>query len=264
MPNEIDDLIAEISAGKRTEKGPYQPAKGEEAIFAAPEKKGMFDLTDPVMPFLMAMPKGLLETIGPLIPGYQQVAGEIPWRDPQGSLTKSIMDMAFIASGFATPGRGMAKSVMQKGGTSLRTALSEIGSELFGKGGVPATIERGPLPALGGGRFTRRPGETVDISDIARGIQKEVGIGAGAKQLAKRSVVPTEAPASSLAEQKLIETAAQKRLPQYAGPTAPRGIPQPYAPQTWRERTFPGSIQRAQDVIEDLFRESLRAKGMID
>lgn len=251
MPNEIDDLIAEAIAGKRTTKGTYKPAKGEEAIFAAPEKKGVFDLTDPVMPFLMAMPTSMAKVAASLlIPGYSQLTGETPWRDPQGSAVASLLDIANVVTGYATGGmgRGIAKASIPKGASSISKALEEIMASLGKRGGLPTgPVERG---------WTRRGA----VSPVSKGIQ-ELGTGEGAKQLVRGGI---EAPASSLAEQKLIETAAQKRLPQYAGPTAPRGIPQPYAPQTWRERTFPGTIKNAQDVIEDLFRESLRAKGMID
>lgn len=296
MPNEIDTAMDEIFAGKRIEKGPYKPKKGEEAIFAAPEK-------------------GLLDYLAPLLPFYRQFTGEIPWRDPE-----TAMEAIGWGMGGLMRGPGMAKAVLPKGASSVSKALTkffgghpgtteftdealrkagitgdlneliksgqlvrgergfrlpaeekssiskaleEIGSELFGKGGVPATIEKGPLPAAIERGFTRKAGETIETTGRVSRIPKK------------------------------LETTERKQLPRaegypgqrtsYAGPTArqtikqPRiekdpidilleraGFPQPPVPTTWRERTFPGSIKRAQDVIESLFRESLRAKGMID
>lgn len=207
MPNEIDDLIAQVS--EKPKKETYQPARGEEAIFAAPEKN-------------------LLDYLAPLLPFYSQFTGQTPWQSPE-----TAMEAIGWGSGGLMRGSGMVKGAIPKGSSSISKALSEIGSELFGKGGVPATIEKGSLPAAIERGFTHRPGETVNVASKRGRIPKELG------------------------------TAEPKQLPQYAGPTAP-AIPQPYAPQSWRERTFPGTMKNAQDVIEDLFRESLRAKGMID
>jgi hypothetical protein len=222
MPNEIDALFAQVA--EKPKKETYQPAKGEEAIFAAPKK-------------------GLLDYLAPLLPFYSQFTGQTPWQSPE-----TAMEAIGWGMGGLMRGGGMAKTAAPKGASSISKALEEIGAVFGKRGGLPTgPVERG---------WTRQG----EVSPISEGI-KQLKTGTGAQQLARGSI---EAPASSLAEQKLIETTAQKQLPQYAGPTAPRGIPQPYAPQSWRERTFPGTIQRAQDVIEDLFRESLRAKGMIE
>ena len=110
-------------------------------------------------------------------------------------------------------------------------------------GGLPAKIESGSLTSTGG-RFTHGPSDIIDISEaVSR----------------KQAMLP--------------ERGEQARLPQYAGPTARTTRPMG---TSGRLVEFPGGIPSAkayetrstadkiQDIINDLMRESLRAKGMID
>jgi hypothetical protein len=207
MANEIDDIIAQISKGeeKPEKKQEYKPAKGEEAIFERQpgivERMGFF---------------------GSLLPFSKQLTGKEPW----GWNPETFMEGAGWASGGLVPGRGMSKKAMQKGSAPIAQALEDILAQFGEKGGVPATIPKGELPALGGGRFQRMG------SDVAEG---------------KTMRVP---------QRGQISGAIQKQLPQYAGPTAPGGIQLP--------RISRSLADRAQDIIDDLYGASLRTKGLID
>ncbi len=244
MPNKIDDIIAQISKGqeKPKKKQEYRPAKGEEAIFA--RQPGLVER----MGFL-----------GSLLPFSKQLTGQEPWSwNPE-----TVMEGLNWASGGLIRGRGMPKEAIKKGSAPIAQALEDIMAKL-GKstGNVPAVIPEGPLPALGGGRFQRMGEDILEGKTTRRGrTMGEVGT-RDLQQLPEAK--PFEMPGSPLREPGQIARAIErKQLPQYAGPTAPGGIPQSFAPQTWREQ-LPGKLQNSQDVIEDLIRESLKMKGLID
>lgn len=227
MPRTIDELFTELSEPEVQYRF-HRPFPPEETISAAPEK-------------------GLVDYIAPFLPFYRQFTKETPWQSPETAMEAIGWGMGGLMRGPGMPGTAASKGV-----SAIRKALGEMGERLLGKRGVPATTERGPWPAVTERGFTREPSEVVDVSPIAKRIRRRI------------PGVPE-----------------RKQIPQFAGPTAStiQEVERMGAPPRYTK--FPGGIplrrpaytigtrmeRQAEDiqyVIEDLLRESLRAKGFIE
>lgn len=252
MANEIDVLIAQATAQEKqpSKKREYQPAPGEEAIFE--RQPGMLErISESGVPGAIA---------AGLVPFSRQFQGKMPWEwNPE-----TVMEGLGWLSGMGVRGRGMPKEAAQKGGAGLRSALEEIGSELFGKGGVPAKIPQGPLPAAIERGFQRKPSGEAAAKYGRSKTKGELTEGKGSKLLGPRKAF--EQPASSMRQPSQLSGAIERKLlPKEAGPSK-RVFPMEEIAQTPAERLYRKqrlATQRIEDVIEEMLGASLKAKGLI-
>jgi hypothetical protein len=248
------ELLNEIEEESPKKKGEYKPSRGEEAIFE--RKSGVLERAAKI-PFL----GGLLEQG---VPGFEQIAQDAPWRDPQGSLAKSLMQVIGAISSYSSG------SLMRGNKSRIALALKKLltnpeeASMFIGQAVKPkVAAEKGGELMLSPRGFQMRQPQEINIPSPPRQPEELAGRAQGqiAGAIERQAILPTSLPPKGkprtfALERKGFKTKRGAYQEQFDMPPVPK-MTKPEIEYIKNKAI----TERMSDVIEELLGANLKLGG---